>query len=169
MTEKPKELPIQLENKSALAHKKGKIGIKYQRIAFLVSKGGLSTKQIAADVNISESRLYKILETRQDVWDEINRLTVESFKGSERFVATLLEKALETLEDQLVSGTADERKFAIDRVLKFFQKGDEKKTLIAQFFSGAGQTPDVGKRLDEIIIQKRRERGLPDFPAEEDL
>jgi hypothetical protein len=168
MTENSK-LP-QLENKSALAHKKGKIGIKYQRIAFLVSKGGLSTKQIAEDVGISESRLYKILETRQDVWDEINRLTVESFKGSERFVATLLEKALASLEDQMVSGTADERKFAIDRVLKFFQKGDDKKTLIAQFFGGGGAgTPDAGRRLDEIILQKRRERGLPDFPAEEDL
>ena len=165
------QLPM-LETKTPLDHRKGKVGIKYKRIAYLASKG-LVAEDIAKDVNLTVDRVYKILG-RGDVLEEANRFIRDSFKGSERFMVMLLDKALQALEDQILSGSSDEKKFAIDRVLKFFQaKGEGEKgnkTLIAQFFSGMKEgEQDAGKRLDEIILQKRRERGLPDYPDPDDL
>ncbi len=167
-----KQLPMQLEAKvkTPLEQRRGKIGIKYRRVAFLASKG-LTSAVIAKDVNLSVDRVEKILQ-RLDVFEEVKRHLKESFEGSERFKIVLLEKALVGLEEQLISGTPDQKKFAIAQILKLFQPvpGQEgNKTLIQQFFGEGNASQDAGKRLDEIILQKRRERGLPDYPDLSDL
>ena len=169
MEEKTKQLPVQFEAKT-LDHRKGKIAIKYRKIAFLASKG-LTSEAIAKEVNLSVDRVTKIL-ARGDVWEESKRLLRESFEGSERFTIALLDKALRVLDDQLLMGTPEEKRFAIGQILKMFQAKQEGKgqTFITQFFSGikdGGQ--DMGRRLDEIVLQKRRERGLPDYPDDNDL
>lgn len=167
MVEREEGLPAVIEA-TPLERRKGRIGYKYRRLAFLVSKG-LDIKEMAKDLGLSESRVYRILQTKKEVLDEADRLASESFKESEKFMGTLLKKALEGLEEQLTSGTADERKFAIDKVLKFFQArgaSDEKRSVVFNF--GAGQQGGEQKSLNQVIIEERQRRGLPPLEEEED-
>lgn len=171
MEERTKQLPMEIpEKKTQLDHRKGKIAVKYRKIAFLASKG-LNSEDIGKEVNLSADRITKILQ-RDDVWEESKRLIRESFEGSEKMTIDLLNKALRVLDDLLLFGTPEEKRFAIDKTLRMFQAKDkgEGKTFINQFFSGVKEdSGDWGKRLDEIVIQKRRERGLPDYPDDNDL
>ena len=168
--EKIKNLPAEIEKQSSLDMKKGRLGLKYKKIAFLASKG-LKTPDIAEAVGLSEDRVYKILSSRQDVWDQANQFVFDSYKESERGMVDLLQKTVKTLEDQLLTGSPEDKRFAVDRILKFFQtKSDEKgRPIIAQFITGQVQQSEGGekpKSIDEMILEMRKQRGLPPHPTD---
>jgi len=96
------------------------------------------------------------------------------FLDADRLLINLFIEALIILDQQLDSPDPGVKDKAVDRILNFFQtkRGDAKGSpLIAQFFSGRmrQENEDLGKRLDEIILQKRIERLLPPYPDPDDL
>ena len=143
---------------------------RHQRVADLAARG-FSTNQIAEKTGLTAKRVREILRN-EDVTKEICRITSEIFSEGDRHLASLYQKALTKLDEHLDSPNLEIQDKAIEKVLRFFQpKGDVKaKPLIAQFFSGMQKgNEDLGRRLDEIVLQKRRERGLPDYPDDNDL
>jgi len=134
---------------------------------------GFSVKYVAKKLKMSESRIYHLLSDKDSfVNAEINRILNELFAGNDRRLVNLYNKALQKL-DSMVSSSDEEKQFrAIDRIIKIYLSRSAKNAVTIQQHFGTQtkeEQQDPGKRLDEIIVQKRRERGLPDFPDEEDL
>jgi hypothetical protein len=99
----------------------------------------------------------------EEVATEINRITAERFQEADRLLVILYQKALTKLDQHLDSPNVKIQARAIDRVLKFYEPKDKRgRPLIAQFFAGAqGQQGGREKSFDEIILENRKQRGLP--------
>lgn len=162
--------PIISDGKGKQPNEKG-LSRRHEMVAQLACRG-LDAKAIAEQVRLSPKRVREILRG-EEVIREITRITAEMFREVDHHLVSLYQKALVKLDEHLESSNLEIQDKAMDRIFRFFQpKGDVKaKPLIAQFFSGGMQqgNEDLGKRLDQIVLQKRRERGLPDYPDEEDL
>jgi hypothetical protein len=146
-----------------------KLSRRHHLVAELAARGH-ATSLIAQETGLTPKRIRQILRI-EEVNAEIYKITAEIFSEGDRHLANLYQKSLVKLDEHLDSPNLEIQDKAIEKVLRFFQpKGEVKaKPLIAQFFSGMQQEDQVGNRLDRIILEKRRQRGLPDFPAEEDL
>jgi transcriptional regulator with XRE-family HTH domain len=147
--------------------------IRQMTIAALIARG-FSVKYVAKKLKISESRIYHLLSDKDSLVNaEINRILNELFAGNDRRLVNLCDKALQKLDAMLSSSDEEKQIRAIDRIIKmyFARAGKNGPPIIQQNFGIQAQEErrDLGKRLDDIILQKRRERGLPDFPAPEDL
>jgi len=111
---------------------------------------------------MSESRIYHLLSDKDSfVNAEINRILNELFAGNDRRLVNLYNKALQKL-DSMVSSSDEEKQFrAIDRIIKIYLSRSAKNAVTIQQHFGTQtkeEQQDPGKRLDEIIVQKRRER-----------
>src|SRR4030042_4970835 len=141
--------------------KKGKLSLKYRTIAEYAARG-YSVELIAERIGITKGKVYNILETNELVWEEINRILTNIFADGDRMIANLRIKALKKLDDQLDSLNGDLRDKAIEKILKCsdYSKGDLKGAVI-QFFGPGGKSEASGiQSIDDIILQKRKERGL---------
>ena len=148
-----------------------KLKPKHRLIGDLASRGW-TAQMISKELHIHYKTVMEVLK-REEVIEYVNITVNNLFLDSDRLLLNIFMKSLRILDQQLDSTEPGVRDKAVDKVLKFLQPrgaGERAKPLIAQFFSGGMQQKDqVGNRLDQIILQKRRERGLPDFPSEEDL
>jgi hypothetical protein len=144
--------------------KKGKLPLKYKMIAEYAARG-YPVKLIASMLNIKEGTVYRILESSQEVWGEINRIVGEIFSEGDRLLANLYKKALVKLDSEMESPDAERRDKAIDKVLKCYgynrdkEDPDKRPPIIAQFF-GAGSTGPMVEDFDDMVKRKRKERGL---------
>ncbi len=163
--------PILSDSKGKQPKEKG-LNRRHELVAQLACRG-LDAKSIAEQVRLSPKRVREILR-REEVIREITRITAEMFREVDYHLLCIYKKALVKLDEHLDSENLEIQDKAIEKVLRFFQpKGADTrgKPLINQFFSGGMQREgqDAGDRLDRIILQKRRERGLPDYPDPDDL
>jgi len=146
--------------------------VRQRTIAALIARG-FSVKHVAKKLKMSESRIYHLLSDKDSfVNAEINRILNELFAGNDRRLVNLYNKALQKL-DAMLSSSDEEKQFrAIDRIIRIYLARSAKNAVtIKQYFGIESQEEEQGKRetMDEMIIRMRRERGLPDFPAEQDL
>jgi AcrR family transcriptional regulator len=147
--------------------------VRQRTIAAMIARG-FSVKQVAKKLKMSESRIYHLLSDRDSAVNaEINRILNELFAASDRRLINLYNKALQKLED-LLSSSDEEKQFrAIDRIIRiiFARSSRNGPSITLQHFGiqANEEQQNREKRLDEIVLQKRRERGLPDFPDENDL
>lgn len=134
---------------------------KKQMVAQLASRG-FETAVIAEEVGLTPNRVPQILRT-EEVINEINRLTAERFEESDRLLAALYLKALTKLDEHLDHQNPEIQVKAIDKVLRFYEPKDEgAHPLVAQFFAGKHALhSEKEESLDDLILRKRRERGLP--------
>jgi hypothetical protein len=161
--------PINPNGKPKQPEEKG-LSRRHQRVADFAARG-FSTNRIAEETGLTAKRIREILRN-EVVIKEIGRITYEIFSEGDRHLASLYQKALTKLDEHLDSPNLEIQDKAIEKVLRFFQpKGEGKGTpLINQFFTGLQKgNEDLGRRLDEIVIQKRIERGLPPYPDDNDL
>lgn len=126
---------------------------------------GYPVKLIASMIGVKEAAVYRILETRPEVWVEINRIVGEIFGEGDRLLANLYKKALVKLDAEMESESPERRDKAIDKVLKCYgynrdkEDPDKRPPILAQFISTGGAGPIV-EDFDEMVKRKRRERGL---------
>ena len=148
-----------------------KLKPKHRLIADLASRGW-TAQMISKELHVHYKTVMEVLK-REEVIEYTNIVVRNLFLDADRLLINLFVKSLITLDQQLDSTDPGVKDKAVDRILNFFQsKGADTrgKPLINQFFSGMQQgNEDVGRRLDEIILQKRLERGLPPFPDPQDL
>lgn len=144
---------------------------KHRLIGDLASRGW-TAQMISKELHIHYKTVMEVLK-REEVIEYTNIVVRSLFSDVDRLLINLFMKSLIILDQQLDSTDPGVKDKAVDRILGFFQaKGADtrSKPLINQFFSGMQQgNEDLGRRLDEIVLQKRRERGLPDYPDDEDL
>jgi AcrR family transcriptional regulator len=146
--------------------------VRQRTIAAMIARG-FSVKDIAKKLKMSESRIYHLLSSRDSTVNaEINRVLNELFADSDRRLINLYDKALQKL-DSLLSSSDEEKQFrAIDRIKKIYLSRSAKNAVTIQQYFGTQakeEQQDWKNRLDEIVLQKRRERGLPDYPNDNDL
>jgi hypothetical protein len=148
---------------------KGKIDPRHVKIAVLKCQG-YSVKDISKEVGMSEDRIYHLLgDENSDVNTEIRRISNEAAEASNRHLSHLFRKALNKLDCMLESGD-DETKFrAIDRIIKIFSTMVGKNgPSIQQNFGFQVEKKSPIEIIDDLIIKKRRERGLePPLPESE--
>jgi hypothetical protein len=155
---------------------RGKLSIKYRKIAEMASRGW-SVSLIAKEVGLTENRVYVILKENDQVWEYINQIIKDTFSEGDRILAALYKKAMIGIDEDLSSGDADVRIKTREQILKLWSSlskaGEEGSgpqfNLIQQFFSG-GKGTGIVQSMDEIILQKRKERGLltQEEPKQED-
>jgi hypothetical protein len=144
---------------------------KHRLIGDLASRGW-TAQMISKELHIHYKTVMEVLK-REEVIEYTNIVVRNLFLDADRLLINLFMKALITLDQQLDSTDPGVKDKAVDRILGFFQTkvaDTRSKPLINQFFSGMQKgNEDLGKRLDEIVIQKRIERGLPPLPDPDDL
>ncbi len=142
---------------------------KHRLIADLASRG-FTAQIISKELHLHYKTVMQVLK-REEVIEYTNFVVRNLFLDADRLLINLFVKSLNILDQQLDSTDSAVKDKAVDRVLNFCQpkRADTRgRPLVNQFFSGLQQVDDeFGKRLDEIILQNRRERGLPEFPDEE--
>lgn len=161
------KLPEKIEEKPLLEKRKGLVGLRYQKIAELLSRG-VDVKIVAEEVGITPKSLYTILQNKPEVIEEAYRLVKERHKQTDFLIVDLYRDALEKIQEHLHSGDLDAEEKAITKVLSLTKPpkdGEEVRPVVNQFFSGVSQESGKEEKdeetLDEIIIRKRKERGLP--------
>ena len=155
------------------AQTQGVTEIRQRTIAALIARG-FSVKDVAKKLKISESRIYHLLSDKDSLVNaEINRILNELFAASDRRLMNLYDKALQKLDAMLSSPDEEKQYRAIDRIIRiiFARSGKNGRPIIQQNFDiqAKEEQQDRGKTLDAIILAKRRERGLPDYPDLNDL
>jgi len=143
----------------------GKTKARQTKIAALIARGD-SVKDIAKKVNMSESRIYHLLSEKDSfVNAEINRILNELFASNDRHLINIYRKALLKLDAMLSSSDEENQYRAIDRIIKIYFTRTAKNAIIQQYFGGQPQTEKPEPSMDEIILQKRKERGeLLEYP-----
>ncbi len=142
--------------------RKGFLSVKYRKIASLAVRGWSPT-EIANEVGVKPERISLILE-RDDVWeyvlDEIRGL----FSEGDRILSSLYKKTMISLDEDLSSKDPNVRKSAREQVLRLCGKNQSSDgsnvSLVQQFFGGGEGSKPLIQSMDEIILQKRKERGL---------
>ena len=153
-----------------LESKKGKTAVVYLRIAQMAVRG-FSTDQISEETGLSIARINKLLRSNKQIWDYITRQIQATFSEGDRILPQLYKKALISLDEELSSPSADVRQKARAQVFEMLkamqmvkstdEDSEDKRTIIFQQFFGT-KSPISGKikSMDDLIIQKRKERGL---------
>lgn len=160
--------PIETPNLPAIPGKKRKgiLSVKYRKIASLAVRGW-SPVEIGRDVGVRPERISIILE-RDDVWEFVLEEIRGLFSEGDRILASLYKKAMIGLDEDMSSTDPSVRRSAREQVLKLWgfgknqpQDGEKNVSLIQQFFGGGVEgTKPLIQSMDEIILQKRKERGL---------
>ena len=137
--------------------------IRQKNIAALIARG-FSVKYVAKKLKISEDRIYHLLSDRNSfVNAEINRILNEAFAASDRRLINLYDKALQKLDAMLSSSDKETQCRAIDRIIKIYLARSAKNAVtIQQYFGIQSQEEedDNIESIDEVILRRRRERGL---------
>lgn len=148
--------------------KRGKLSLKYRTIAEYAARG-YSPRMISKIVGMRSDWIRQILEHNEAVQEHIGQILNDLFQEGDMLLVHLYKKALEKLDSEMESTDPEIRHKAIEKVLRQAMasagKGEEgSKTLIAQFFGGtqgSGGSGGVGvESMDEVILRKRKERGL---------
>lgn len=159
-------LPAIVETKK----RRGSLSIRNRRIAEMAARGW-SPEEIAKEVKLRQDRVYEILKT-DEVWEFVKDIIKNIFSEGDRVLAFLYKKALKGLDDDLLSNDADIRKSAREQVLKFLVRdGGEKShiSFIQQVYTNKGEPGgSVVESIDDLILQKRKERGLSVEPNNPD-
>jgi AcrR family transcriptional regulator len=162
------DVPVEIPNGKI----QGITEIRQRTIAALIARG-FSVKYVAKKLKMSESRIYHLLSDKNSLVNaEIARILGELFAGNDRRLINLYGKALQKLDNMLSSSDEEKQFRAIDRIIKIYLTRSAKNAVtIQQYFGIESQEEkqDKPETFDEIILRMRRERGLPDFPAPEDL
>ena len=142
---------------------KGKVDARYKMIADLICQGG-STKDVSEKMKMPKDRIYHLLADKNSpVNVEIRRILTERREANDRRQMDLYTKALQKLDEMLSSSDEEKQLQAIDRIIKiYFTRVDKNAPVIQQNF---GLSEEEKKKIflqyaDEMIIEKRRERGL---------
>lgn len=140
----------------------GSIKILYRRIAELAARG-YSAEQIAREVNRSVMRVRMILD-KPEIYEEIKNIVKERFEEGDRLLSYLYKKALKELDVALDSDNFEIKDRAIEKVLKMmgYGKTPEGGVRVFQFF-GQGSNKGFIESIDDLILQKRKERGLLEY------
>jgi hypothetical protein len=169
MEEENKNLPEVLEalpdNRSLFEKRGGLIGLRFQKIAELISRG-TDIPVVAEEMGLVERTIYALLRKKPEIMQEAYRLVKERHKQSDLLLVNLHRTALEKLQEALESGNLDIQDKAIKQILALTRppkSGEATTPAIQQFFSNVVADPLVTKEesLDDIILRKRKERGLP--------
>ena len=150
---------------------KGKTKAKHRMIAELIARG-FSVKEVAQQVNLSESQISHLLGDKESfVNTEISRILSNLFTENDRHLIDLYRRALQKL-DNILSSSDEEKQFrAIDKIIKIFLTRSAKNGVtIQQYFGVESQEEEGGepKSIDEFIIRRRKERGLDKLHLDED-
>jgi DNA anti-recombination protein RmuC len=133
------------------------------KIAALIAQGD-SIKDVTKKVNMSDSRIYHLLSEKDSfVNAEINRILNEMFAVTDRHLINLYTKALQKLDGMLSSHDEEKQYRAIDRIIKIYAARTSKNAFTIQQYLGiqSQEEKDPIKTIDDIILKKRKERGLP--------
>ena len=125
---------------------------------------GLLVKYVAKKLKISESRIYHLLSDKNSLVNaEINRILNEAFAASDYRLINLYNKALQKLDAMLSNRNEEKQCRAIDRIIKmYFARSSKNGVTIQQYFGIEFQEEkDAPKTIDDFILQRRKERGLP--------
>lgn len=164
----PKLLPAKIEE-SKEERKKGKLSIKYRTVAEYAARG-YPVEIISKMSGVKVTTVYALLEKNELVWEEINRILAGIFSEGDRILANLYIKALYKLDDQLSSTNPEIYGKAVEKIVKMYgdragSKSGEKPSIL-QFFGSVGGRPEIGQGplieggIDQLILKKRKERGL---------
>jgi hypothetical protein len=142
----------------------GIIRARHHKVATLVARG-LPISIVAKETGLSETRVYHLLsDPNSFVNQEVHRILNDLFASNDRTLLNLYLKVLVKLDEDLSSDDPDVRSKAIDQVIKVYlaRTGKNGNPTIAQYInvSGQGKT-DFPTNIDELIMEKRKERGLP--------
>jgi hypothetical protein len=142
---------------------KGKVDARYKMIADLICQGD-SIKDASEKMKMSKDRIYHLLADKNSpVNVEIIRILTERREANDRRIMDLYTKALQKLDEMLSSSDEEKQLRAIDRIIKIYSpRVDKNAPVIQQNF---GLSEEEKKKIflqyaDEMIIEKRRERGL---------
>ena len=160
-------------------HAHGITEIRQRTIGRMIAEG-LRVKYVAKKLQMSESRIRHLLSDKESIVNaEINRLLEEVFTANDRYLVRLFNKTLENLDTMLSSPDKEKQFRAMDRIIKIYMARSAKNGVtVKQYF---GLEPPGGEReftlqdyikfgekyVDQLIIEKRRQRGL-EPPALED-
>jgi plasmid maintenance system antidote protein VapI len=150
--------------------KKGKLSIRYRTIAEYAARG-YSIEIIAQTVGLKRETVYHILESNERVWEEMNSILKNVFAEGDRVLANIYLKALYKLDARLNHPNTESD--AIDKIMKAYgtrTSGGEKPSIVQFFQNTGGQGPIVEEGIDQLIMKKRKERGLdsPTVPKSEE-
>jgi plasmid maintenance system antidote protein VapI len=145
--------------------------IRQKNIAALIARG-FSVKYVAKKLKISEDRIYHLLSDRNSLVNaEINRFLNETFGASDRRLVNLYDKALQKLDAMLSSSDEETQCRAIDRIIKIYLARSAKNAVTIQQYFGI-QSQEGGddniESIDEVILRRRKERGLDRSPDDGD-
>lgn len=148
---------------------KGRVKTKHKKVAFLLSMG-YPVSIVAKETGLSESRIYHLLSDKDSfVNSEINRILNETLRTRDLLLGNLYHNILRHLDRMLESGDVKERDEAIDQIINLVmgKRTRNGHPLISQYFSVQSQGKQGSpESIDDLIIRKRRERGLLDKKAE---
>jgi len=164
VVEEPRRLPIEIDKPEPPKRKLRPVEIKIAEMA----ARGWTPEEIAKEVHRSRERVYLILKT-EEVWDYMKGIIRDTFSEGDRILVLLYKKAMKGLDDDLQSSDPDVRKVARDQVLKTvlskigaLTEGEKTQVNLFQFMGGGkeGSGQSLIQSMDDIILQKRKERGL---------
>jgi len=147
------------------------------RIAEMAARGW-SPEDIAREVDRSPARIYAILKS-DEVWEYMKDIIRDTFSEGDRILAYLYKKAMKGLDLDLTSSDPAVRQAARADIFKQWGYGRDKVvsngekahiSLFQQIFMGKEGAPtgSIIESIDDIILQKRKERGLPLEPPEDE-
>jgi hypothetical protein len=146
---------------------KGRIKTKHKKVAFLLSMG-YPVSIVAKETGLSESRIYHLLSDKDSFVNfEINRILNETLRTRDLLLGNLYFSILRHLDKMLESSDVKERDEAIDQIINLVlaRRARNGHPLISQYFSVQSQGQGSSESIDDLIIRKRRERGLLDKKA----
>ena len=136
-----------------------KLKPKYRIVAELALHG-YPLSEISKKMNLTDRRIRQILKSG-NVIAYINRSIQSMFEESDRLLARLYQKALFGLEKQLEDSSPDMRDKAMDKIIKLCgYKSDDSKHTSVTIFNQNQSSSSLVNSIDEIILAKRRDRGL---------
>jgi hypothetical protein len=141
--------------------KRGAISLKHRMIAEMAARS-YPIAVIAQELHMKQSTVYRLLESNEDIWDEINKVIASMFAEGDRILAHLRLKALVKLDEQLNSPNESISERAINKILRITDSKPPAEGSKTAIFIGQGGRSDQGiESVDEMIIRMRKERGLP--------
>ena len=135
--------------------------IRQKTIAALIARG-FSVKYVAKKLKISEDRIYHLFSDKNSLVNaEINRFFNDAFAASDRRLINLYDKALKKLDAMLSSSDEETQCRAIDRIIKIYLTRSTKNAVTIQQYFGIQSKEEKGLTVDELVLKRSKERGLP--------
>jgi hypothetical protein len=143
---------------------KGRVQARHIKIAMMVARG-YPISIVAERTGLSESRIYHLISDPNSVVSmEVYRILNQLFSQNDRTLLNLYQKVLVKLDEDLSSTDSEIRAKAIDQVVKVYltRSGKSQTPMVSQYFNvNEPPTEEFIGNIDALIIQKRKERGLP--------